>query len=928
MMNYDLHPRIILRVPRFPVNRAGAGMDEMLKDPVFREALYLASDSLYKELEKNDFELNACSKKVRHSLAKYQKRMCYRPTPFGTFAGVALVPIVGESGIIVKTDSFRALVKEKHKTSDISQCSSYRVNPFLYPYGEDFRVLTKTENGSQSTFSISEVFGSGLIGKLISKHGSFSNKYLENLIREHGINNAELNEFADQLKNLQIILPAHKSLQEYPVLLAAKPRKAPGSKYDSYCTVRVDGSLPTGIERKIRQGIHCLEKISIRHESAALTQFKTRFEKLFDRRTVPLLQALDPELGIDYDGLTGNSSAERQAGAAGIPWSPLHELLLSKWTSHKGSIPELEISDSDLAGLKTSERVYPPGMAVMFSSLGDKLHVKAAGGASSLNMIGRFTALDSVILDVAKELASVEINHNPEVVFAEILHVDGPDVASVNTRATVYQYQIPFFEAPDVQDEFVLDLGDLYVSLVNNRLILRSARLNKQVIPRYSNAYNFHRSTLPVFRFLCDLQHEGLDSNLNFSMAGLFPGLAFYPRVVYKDVILEAASWRMNAKELFPAAGEYPTTQFSAFNEFASRINLPEEFYYEVHDHLLHINRSLGEDVALLLQTIPVAGKVILREYFKSQETMVKDEQDNGYTHECIAFLTNREISYPNLVGREILMHESKSKLLPFDEWLYLKIYLHPAGYPDLLLNFIQPFIKENLDSGNIVSWFFISYYDDDFHLRLRVKQVNIRYAILLERYQELESKLRLLPNIRKIELSTYFKETERYAPIGIEKAERIFEMSSEIVLSELSDAGPGSEEKLIFSAVNHLLILFNALNFSLSDLHELCEGVTGNLGKSKRIDFDTQFRSYRRELLQHVGRHVGTSLEKQYLEYVRIAVMALPSWTKPQMIIDINHMHLNRLFLHDQRDNEVRSYYFAAKIARALASQSVFDRE
>ncbi len=76
MKNYDLNSRMILRIPRLPVNKADTCLDEMLKDPVFRDALYLASDAMVCELRRNDYQLSSCSEKMKHSLMKYnQKRV-------------------------------------------------------------------------------------------------------------------------------------------------------------------------------------------------------------------------------------------------------------------------------------------------------------------------------------------------------------------------------------------------------------------------------------------------------------------------------------------------------------------------------------------------------------------------------------------------------------------------------------------------------------------------------------------------------------------------------------------------------------------------------------------------------------------------------------------------------------------------------------
>ncbi len=923
MMNYDLNPQMILRVPRFPVNKAGCPPEEILLEPIFRDALYLASDVIFSELSRNDFQLSRCSEKMKHSLAKYQKRICYRPTPFGAFAGVAVLPFnqTNNDGIKIAGQSFQALVTSKEQAASGAKEQYFRVNPCLYEYGTDFRVLGKGEKG---TFAISEIFGSAVVRGLASGHQIFSRENLAGLLRTNGVDTREIDWYITELVELQIILPHQTISRNFPSPLVQEHKENPGSAYDSYCSFSAAGSMPEGTRQKLNDAIYCLDKLNGKYEPGALTSFKDRFEKLFEKREVPLLQALDPELGIDYDGLS-NSSLSTPGGniPASIPWSPLHELLLGKWTMKQGRIPELTILDTELAELKTPEKNYPPGSSMMFSVPGDKLHIKAAGGASGLNMIGRFTVPDPAIQQLAKDVALKEMQSNPGVLFAELSHIDSPEVASVNKKAIVYDYQIPFFESPEVPDDFVISLSDLYISLAGNHLVLRSARLNRQVIPRFSSAYDYQRSTLPIFRFLCDLQHEGIDTNLNFSMARLFPGLPAYPRVSYKDIILEAASWHLDAKDLSGLKKLDDSHQFEAFHAFAAQIGLPEEFSYEVHDHLLHINLSSRQDVSLLLKTIPATGKIVLREYYKSQESLVEDDQGNSYTHECIAFLTNRTASYVSGITNALPSKHipvEKDKLFPFDDWLYFRIYLHPAGYADLLVNYIQPFIAENVRKGNISLWFFISYYDDDFHLRVRLKQVPGRETHLLKTYKRLERKLRQLPNLKKLELSTYFKERERYAFIGVEAAEELFKLSSEIVLSELlrPDFISDPHKEKVFSGVRHLLIVCQSLGFSFTEIEELSKSFTGRLSKSEKIELDLEYREHKRELSNFLLRYQEkTVLENDYLDALRAAFESLQTDEKLRLVMDVNHMHLNRHYLIDQQVLEGKSYYFLGKVIR-----------
>ncbi|WP_276348946.1 lantibiotic dehydratase [Daejeonella sp. JGW-45] len=934
MKVYDLYPRMVLRIPRFPVNKAAEPLDEMLKNPVFRDALFLASDVLDGELNRNDFQLRNCSKKMKHTLMKYHKRICYRPTPFGAFAGIAIFPWneTKDPEIVVSEDAFETLVIKKsltdHHSGILFEENHYRVNPFLYPYGTDYRVLKKDEKDRGNTFSIAEIFASDVIRNLADCKHTISRESLLDLLHNSSIDKNELDWYVNELIALQIIMPHKYPCRSFPYPLMPEHKELPGSSYDSYCRVSVTGSHPVGLNRQLQDAVHCLEKLSSRYEPKALTHFKDRFRKLFDRKEVPLLQALDPEMGVDYAGLSNDLLIEKQTKMPErITWTPMHELLLSKWTMQSGyGIPEIELIDQDLSKLNVTHKTYPPGASVVFSVIGDKVFIRAAGGVSGLNMIGRFTVLDPGILDLAKDIAQIEMKHNPDVLFAEISHLDSANLASVKSKAMVYDYQIPFFDHPEVPDDFVIKLNDLYISIVDDCLHLRSARLNKRIIPRFSSAYNYHNSSLPIFRFLCDLQYEGTDPILNFSMTDLFPGLPAYPRIRYKNIILEAATWYLDAKPLVELKSLDSHSQIRGFRSIAVEIGLPEEFCYVMHDHLLYIKLSCEKDVLLLLQEVPFSGKIILKEYYKDQETLVNDKKGNSYTHEWIAFMMNREKSYSSHIHRPGLLPwgiTKKDKLFPFDEWLYFKIYLHPAGYTDLLVNYIHPFVSENFRQGNISSWFFISYCDQNFHLRVRLKQMPGREIMVLKTYKILEQNFRELPNLKRIELSTYIPEMERYAVIGIQRAEELFELSSEIVLSSLRQfkLSHYSVRDKLFVAIKHVFMGCLSIGLDYHKIEEVSKSISCHLTKSQKVEFDLEFREHKKDLWALMLETEKGIVEKKYMIRLRTVAESLEPDEKLHLMTDLNHMHLNRHYLHDQPFFEVKTYYFLFKMTRMLIS-------
>ena len=69
------------------------------------------------------------------------------------------------------------------------------------------------------------------------------------------------------------------------------------------------------------------------------------------------------------------------------------------------------------------------------------------------------------------------------------------------------------------------------ISVRKGKLVLRSKKLNKYIIPRLTSAHNYQRNSLPVYHFLCDMQHLGRNMiffNWGTTLESMFP---YRPRV-------------------------------------------------------------------------------------------------------------------------------------------------------------------------------------------------------------------------------------------------------------------------------------------------------------------------------------------------------------------------------------------------------------
>ncbi|MFD2146264.1 lantibiotic dehydratase [Mucilaginibacter antarcticus] len=176
--------------------------------------------------------------------------------------------------------------------------------------------------------------------------------------------------------------------------------------------------------------------------------------------------------------------------------------------------------------------------------------MESLGGVTATALIGRFTSWNKEIQRLSKEITAIEQSANPNVIFADIGQLSDPHADNINRREHAYAYEIPVNVVSTLEKDYQIPLSDLWLSVIDNELILESHAHQKVIIPRLTSAYNYSRNNLAVFRLLCDLQYQGLQGTYTFSLAQYFPGMAYYPRVVYKQTILSPAVWYLSTHDL------------------------------------------------------------------------------------------------------------------------------------------------------------------------------------------------------------------------------------------------------------------------------------------------------------------------------------------------------------------------------------------
>ncbi|QTE39750.1 lantibiotic dehydratase [Mucilaginibacter gossypii] len=700
----------------------------------------------------------------------------------------------------------------------------------------------------------------------------------------------------------------------------------------------VDGGLADGYQQHIADGIYALNKLLPYQPVGGTADFVRNFKERFELQEVPLLTALDPDIGIGHDFLVSSVHGvslvkdigfeEIEQADPSLPWSSTHVLLMKKWVStHGNPVSEIVLEEPELHALSGNEECrLPEAMSVIFKLPDGKLYMESAGGINPASLIGRYTRLCPDIKSLALEIACKLQNNYPDCVFAEILHVSDAKLDDINQREHIWHYEIPLTAQSTLPEDRIIPLSDIMVSVDNDTVMLRSRRLNKIIMPRLSTAFNYSKSSLPLFRFLCDLQYQGVKSNLTLDMALFFPGLAYYPRVSYKGVILSLATWKVNAGDIKKVLESDKINQYRNFLIWAEHNRLPQSFSLVHHDQQLIFNTHHEDEIVFFLDCIAKQPFFVLKENISSSSSgqFVMDKQGRQYNSQFITFMYNNAPRKPSELQVTQQAIPEKSRLfVPGSEWLYIKIYCQPSMSNRLLKTFLSS-ILAGVGNENMI-WFFVRYRDPGYHIRLRIRLPESEIGEAIALFKKKLTKVIREGLISDYQFDTYKRELERYGYKKIDRVELFFCESSNLILKfikhDLDAFSNWGYSSLAFRSVNDLLTCayqdIRDRDYFVQKIY--CAYFNEFKNAGLKTDLDSKYRNLRpmlSELLTddsfynlHRSDKAFATLKKSFIKLLNFSKNESRE-VRERLLGDILHMHLNRIFTEQPRKQELVLYY------------------
>lgn len=974
-------------------------------------------------------------RKIEQVLVRYLTRMTARATPFGLCAGLSVGRTGVETKLTIEGREtygrqtrldmgfLVALTEALARDPRLRKAFLYRPNSSLYRAAGRVRYVESRLEGENRSYHLVAVEDEDYLKETLERAGqgeTFSS--LAAALVGDEVSQAEAEEYVTELIDNQVLVPdialpltgsqpISPLLEQLGEMAEAKEdadrlerartrlneidEAGVGVEPARYLSVargleglplRIDASrlfqvdmvkpapeavLGEKVLEEIKRAAALLRQLTRRQRPEPLTRFHENFVARYETREVPLVEALDEEVGVGFEAgeetspllkdlvFTSTAPEEREADDARqrLVLRKLHEAL-------QQGLPEMTFEPHELEAISSSDSLPLPDSFSVAATLaassqaaldvGDfQIFISGCHGPSGATWLGRFCHLDEGLETYVRRHLLEEEALRPDAVFAEVVHLPEGRIGNVVLRPSMRDFEIVYLGHSGAPVERRVPVTDLHVSIRGGRIRLRSARLGREVIPRMTNAHNYFYRGVGLYRFLCMLQQEGVAGRVSWNWGGLAHA-PYLPRVRVGRIMLSRARWNVTKEELrvlAAARGGEAGAGFRAVQTWRAQRGLPRLVTLGEGDNTLLVDLDNALSVESFIQLVKESEEAVLEELFPGADELCARGPEGRFVHELIVPFVCGESGDEKIEGGAEKASERhpahaaapafRRRFPPGSEWLYAKLYVGTATADYLLRESVGPLVEKSMKSGAADRWFFIRLADPDYHLRLRFHG---RPERLLGEVQPMLSEA-LSPLLDegllwRIQLDTYEREVERYGGSeGVLLAEQLFQADSAAVLRiiemlETGDEGEDERWRLTLCGVEMLL---NDFGLNVEAKRNLLRHASNNLlkefasGPELIRQLAGKFRHERRslELLLSAGRGTkhplapGLEVLRKRSRQLRPIVAALRdlergarlSTPRPELIISFTHMHVNRLLRSAPRRQEFVIYDFLTRL-------------
>lgn len=405
-------------------------------------------------------------------------------------------------------------------------------------------------------------------------------------------------------------------------------------------------TISSSIINDIQQVLVFLNKVTALAARTNLLQFMERFVNQYGSHKVSLFFAIENKLGIRYtENLDALCPLIDDFILLNKSYSSIYHpffqtFLLEKYRQmlQKGK-KIIELIDEDVNNVEAIWDDLPHSLSIMCQVLQDNnmkrsVYIKAIGRQSVTNLLSPFENLNEKIIEdtlIPKCTYSDSIH-------AEIIHFPESSIGNLLFRTVLHPHNISYLAKLGIQEEFELNIKDLYISVKNNRIVLYSKKLNIEIVPRINTAYDYGiLDAMPIYHFLCDMQYQNACSRLEFCKDEIVKCFDYLPRVIYKNCIIFRARWTIKHESVvFFVQIKDDKELLYNIKKWQQKRNIPDAVLLVDGDKELYIDLNNLLSIRAWLYTVNDRSYFYLEEFLFDSDTAIVHGPEGEFNNEFI----------------------------------------------------------------------------------------------------------------------------------------------------------------------------------------------------------------------------------------------------------------------------------------------------
>lgn len=385
--------------------------------------------------------------------------------------------------------------------------------------------------------------------------------------------------------------------------------------------------------------------------NSSLSNFQRAFYERYEDQEIPLSIALDSDLGIGYPAGNGFADISPILHKLALPIKDdrsasqiannIQTFLLKKLLKmQQEGANEIVLYPEEFKDRTQNIAKLPSTLFVFFQLIKDSandllLDIKGIS-CSAATVISRFAHLDPKIHELIMEITRKESEMETRGIVAEIVHLPSSRTGNILSRPHLRDHELVYLAHSDLPESNKIFISDLMLSSKSGKLYIRSKKLNKLIFPRLTSAHNYHNDTLPVYRFLCDMQYQDTRSGFHFNWGGLENSLDYRPRVRYGSSILSLASWSVTRNEIKNLLDLKDSDLLNQVGEWRAKRKIPELTSLADGDNELFVDFNSCLSIYALFSVVKKRDAFVLKEFLFSPDALVMKGNNGDYLNECI----------------------------------------------------------------------------------------------------------------------------------------------------------------------------------------------------------------------------------------------------------------------------------------------------